>query len=152
MRSSSSYLNFVAFTPTDTWSIVPSAAITSASLPRLVALIRAANSMASGVSTRSVTTPMGWLASWYINSRGALPSTGRLPGINMISLPSDTVANTLYGTATPLMVRLPSPSAAALSTLNSPAISLIMLLPLRDALLCVFYFGLVGFVGCVVFG
>ena len=136
MRPASSKLNCVGFTPTLTWSMVPSAAITSASLPSVVALILALKSIASGVSTRSVTTPTGWLASWYINSRGALPSTGKLPGLNITSVLSVTTAKVLYGTATPLIVRRGAPSLV-LSMLNCWACNLIMCVPL----LCKSIFG-----------
>ena len=85
----------VGLTPTDTLSMTPSLASSSASLPAAVLLTFAVNSMPSAVSTRSVTRPTGWLASWYMNSLGALPSTGRLPCLNMTRVPSVTVAVTL---------------------------------------------------------
>jgi len=61
-----------------------------------VAAILAVNSMPepSEASRRSVTRPTGWLASWYMNSLGALPSTGNEPGANITDSPPLTVADT----------------------------------------------------------
>ena len=75
--------------------MTPSAARVRASSPRAVREIFIEASMPSGVSTRSATIPTGLVESWYMNTRGALPSTGSDPGLNMTSWPSLTVANTL---------------------------------------------------------
>jgi hypothetical protein len=96
----------------DTWSMTPSDSMIMASWPWLDAEILAVNSIPSGLSTRSVTTPTGIVLSWYMNSRGALPSTGSAPGLIMTSWPDATVALTLYGTATPLISRRPAPLPA----------------------------------------
>ena len=94
MTPSLSYLNFVGLTPTDTESRTPSEASCSASSPAAVLAILAANIMPSGVSTRSVTTPTGCVASWYKNSLGAFPSVGSAPASNRTSVPSVTWAAT----------------------------------------------------------
>ena len=82
------------FTPTDT-SITPSLASTRASSPSAVRLIFMDASMASGVSSLSITLPTTFVESWYMKTRGLRPSTGSDPGLNMTSCPPDTVANTL---------------------------------------------------------
>ena len=93
---SSIWYESITSTPTDTESKTPSLASCRASSPAAVAAIFAVNSMPepSAASRRSVTNPTGWEASWYMNSFGALPSTGRLPGANMTDSPPDTVADT----------------------------------------------------------
>jgi hypothetical protein len=83
------------FTPTLTLSKTPSSARVNAVSAWGTLLSLAVNIMPSGVSARSVTMPMAWVLSWFINRRGALPSTGRLPGSKMTSVPSETIAATL---------------------------------------------------------
>ena len=114
MRPSLSYENFVGLTPTLT-SMTPSAARISASSPAAVREIRMEASISVPVSTRSATIPTGRDGSWYMNTRGDLPSTGRLPGLNITSVPSDTVANVLYGTAMASMRRSPDAPALAVT-------------------------------------
>ena len=97
----STIVHSVGVAPTLTESKTPSWASVSASSPALVAEIRAANITPSGVSTRSVTMPMGLVESWYCISFGAGPSTGKLPGIKSTSKPVLVFAATLYGAAKP---------------------------------------------------
>ena len=129
MRPSLSLVAEMMLTPTDT-SMTPSAAKTNASSPRSVRLIFMLASIPSGVSILSVTMPTGFDASWYMKTRGALPSIGSDPGMNCTSVPSLTVAYWLYGTAIASMRRSPTVSPSAAVTVIRSVVKRIMQVPL----------------------